>query len=59
MKRVIKTEGGHSCCSAEKQQALGDAMSGPLFFEDGSQKACEALMPGSNESESADLNPVV
>ncbi|TXG71217.1 hypothetical protein EZV62_006152 [Acer yangbiense] len=37
---------------SEERQGLGDAFNGPLFLSDGSAKISEAMMPGSNESES-------
>jgi hypothetical protein len=37
---------------------FGDTKGNPLIFEDGSPKACDALMPGSNESESLILSRI-
>uniref|UniRef100_A0A2P2LM34 Uncharacterized protein MANES_06G159800 n=1 Tax=Rhizophora mucronata TaxID=61149 RepID=A0A2P2LM34_RHIMU len=45
------------CCDGEGQ-VLDDAMCGSLLFSDGSSKASEALMPGSNESESVILSRI-
>ncbi|PNY05501.1 dentin sialophosphoprotein [Trifolium pratense] len=37
---------------------FGDTKGNPLIFEDGSPKACDALMPGTNESESLILSRI-
>ncbi|KAK3218354.1 hypothetical protein Dsin_012324 [Dipteronia sinensis] len=42
----------------EERQGLGDAINGPLFLSDGPAKISEAMMPGSNESESVILNRI-
>ncbi|KAI4337960.1 hypothetical protein L6164_016321 [Bauhinia variegata] len=48
---------GFAHCVDEKLGS-GDPLGGPLIFEDGSSKACDALMPGSNESESLILSRI-
>ncbi|XP_057951615.1 uncharacterized protein LOC131146213 [Malania oleifera] len=55
----LRGEGSkHSACFVE-EQAIGDATDGcPLFCRDESSRACEGLMPGSNESESVILSRI-
>lgn len=43
---------------ADEKQGFVDTMVSPLIFEDGSPRACDALMPGSNESESLILSRI-
>lgn len=42
----------------DEKLGFGDTKGNPLIFEDGSPKACDALMPGSNESESLILSRI-
>ncbi|XP_061345698.1 uncharacterized protein LOC133291451 [Gastrolobium bilobum] len=51
-----KTTGFAHC--AEKELGFGDTRVNHLIFEDGSPKACDALIPGSNESESLILSRI-
>ncbi|XP_020211326.1 uncharacterized protein LOC109796103 [Cajanus cajan] len=51
-----KTTGFAHC--ADEKLGLGDTKINPLIVEDGSPKACDALMPGSNESESLILSRI-
>ncbi|XP_061356163.1 uncharacterized protein LOC133300604 isoform X2 [Gastrolobium bilobum] len=43
---------------ADEKRGFDDTMIRPLIFEDGSPRACDALMPGSNESESLILSRI-
>lgn len=52
-----KANGNNSTYYAEEKLS-GDAINGPKFFPGGSPRACEALMPGSNESESVILSRI-
>lgn len=52
-----KTNGNNSSYYAEERLS-DDAIIGPKFFPGGSPRACEALMPGSNESESVILSRI-
>ena len=52
-----KTDGNSSACYTEERLS-GDAINGPKFFPGGSPRACEALMSGSNESESVILSRI-
>ncbi|XP_031274847.1 uncharacterized protein LOC116133279 [Pistacia vera] len=52
------TKSNNSVCTAEERQALADAISDPIVLSDGSPKVSEALMPGSNESESVILSRI-
>lgn len=51
-----KTFGSANC--GDGKPGLGDTLGDPLIFEDGSSKACDALMAGSNESESLILSRI-
>ncbi|XP_027357046.1 zinc finger CCCH domain-containing protein 13 isoform X2 [Abrus precatorius] len=51
-----KTTGFAHC--ADEKLGFGDTQVNPLVVEDGSPKACDALMPGSNESESLILSRI-
>lgn len=53
-----KTNGDDSSILTEDGLAFGDATNGPLCIQDGSPKGCEALMPGSKESESIILSRI-
>ncbi|KAK7351000.1 hypothetical protein VNO77_10114 [Canavalia gladiata] len=51
-----KTTGLAHC--ADEKLGFGDTKVNPLIVEDGSPKVCDALMPGSNESESLILSRI-
>lgn len=53
-----KNNGDDSSLQTEDSLAFGDARNGPLCIQDGSPKGCEALMPGSKESESIILSRI-
>ncbi|KAG2700717.1 hypothetical protein I3760_06G010300 [Carya illinoinensis] len=53
----MTTNGSSSSYSAE-EGLLSDAINGPKCFPVGSPRACEALMPGSNESQSVILSRI-
>ena len=55
---VSKANDGQSIYNAEEGLAFGDGMSGPVFVPGESPKDCEAVMPGSNESESVNLSRI-
>jgi hypothetical protein len=52
-----KTDGNSSAYYTEERLS-SDASNGPKFFPGGSPRACEALMSGSNESESVILSRI-
>ncbi|KAF5442273.1 hypothetical protein F2P56_034951 [Juglans regia] len=55
---VGKTTNGSSSSYCAEEGLLSDAINGPKCFPVGSPRACEALMPGSNESESVILSRI-
>ena len=59
VKGASKSDDNHSADDVDEMQAAsGHAMSVPSFCPDGSPKACKALMPESNESESVILSRI-
>ena len=56
MSSEAKTTGSAHC--ADEKLGFDDTKVNPLIFEDGSPKACDALIPGSNESESLILSRI-
>ncbi|XP_008380885.1 uncharacterized protein [Malus domestica] len=54
---ISKTKDDNPIDQASTEGAA-DAVTGPLIIPEGSQKACEALMPGSNESDSVILSRI-
>lgn len=49
---------GNSSTYYTEERLSGDTINGPKFFPGGSPRACEALMSGSNESESVILSRI-
>lgn len=58
LNEISKANGGCAVYQAEESPAFGDAMSGPVLVPDGSPKDYEAVMSGSNESESVNLSRI-
>lgn len=49
---------GSNCANCVEERLLGDAINGPKCFPGGSPRAYEAVVPGSNESESVILSRI-